>query len=84
LRTGAATQLFLNGMDGKTILENGRWKSSCYKRYTRLNMLQYIWFSGNNKDIWVVGSSIIQRAGGEHSKIRPTGTFLGLQQLGCQ
>jgi hypothetical protein len=31
----------------------------------------------------VVGSSIIQRAG-EHSKIRPTGTFLGLQQLGCQ
>jgi hypothetical protein len=40
-------------------------------------------FSGINKDIWVVGSSIIQRAG-EHSKIRPTGTFLGLQQLGCQ
>jgi hypothetical protein len=35
------------------------------------------------KDIWAVGSSIIQRAG-EHSKIRPTGTFLGLQQLGCQ
>ena len=31
----------------------------------------------------MVGSSIIQRAG-EHSKIRPTGTFLGLQQLGCQ
>ena len=29
----------------------------------------------------MVGSSIIQRAG-EHSKIRPTGTFLGL--LGCQ
>jgi hypothetical protein len=40
-------------------------------------------FSGINKDIWVVGSSIIQRAG-EHSKIRPIGTFLGLQQLGCQ
>jgi hypothetical protein len=40
-------------------------------------------FSGINKDIWVVGSSIIQRAG-EHSKIRPRGTFLGLQQLGCQ
>jgi hypothetical protein len=40
-------------------------------------------FSGINKDIWVVGSSMIQRAG-EHSKIRPTGTFLGLQQLGCQ
>jgi hypothetical protein len=35
------------------------------------------------KFIWTVGSSIIQRAG-EHSKIRPTGTFLGLQQLGCQ
>jgi hypothetical protein len=31
----------------------------------------------------VVGSSIILRAG-EHSKIRPTGTFFGLQQLGCQ
>ena len=40
-------------------------------------------FSGINKDIWVVGSSIIQRAG-EHSKIRPRGTFVGLQQLGCQ
>jgi hypothetical protein len=36
-------------------------------------------FSGINKDIWVVGSSMIQRAG-EHSKIRPTGTFVGLQQ----
>jgi hypothetical protein len=31
----------------------------------------------------VIDSSIIQRAG-EHSKIRPTGTCLGLQQLGCQ
>ena len=31
----------------------------------------------------MVGPSIIQRTG-EHSKIRPTGTFLGLQQLGCQ
>ena len=31
----------------------------------------------------MVGSSIIQRAG-EHSKIRPAGTCLGLQQLGCQ
>jgi hypothetical protein len=46
-------------------------------------MLHYILFSGINKDIWVIGSSIIQRAG-EHSKIRPTGTFLCLQQLGCQ
>jgi hypothetical protein len=40
-----------------------------------------ILFSGINKDIWVVGSPIIQRTG-EHSKIRPTGT--SLQQLGCQ
>jgi hypothetical protein len=31
-------------------------------------MLHEIWFSGINKDIWVVGSSIIQRAG-EHSKM---------------
>jgi hypothetical protein len=44
---------------------------------------QCIITAGINKDIWVVGSSIIQRAG-EHSKIRLTGTFLGLQQLGCQ
>ena len=39
LRIGAATQSFLNGMDEKTIMANGRWKSSCYKRYIRLNML---------------------------------------------
>jgi hypothetical protein len=39
LRIGAATQSFLNWMDKKTILANGRWKSSCYKRYVRLNML---------------------------------------------
>ena len=39
LRIGAATQSFLNGMDKKTIMANGRWKSSCYKRYIRLNML---------------------------------------------
>ena len=31
----------------------------------------------------MVGCSIIQRVG-EHSKFRLTGTFLGLQQLGCQ
>ena len=83
LRIGAATQSILNGIDEETIMANGRWKSSCYKRYIRLNMLHYILFSGINKDIWVVGSSIIRRAG-EHSKIRPTGTCLGLQQLGCQ
>lgn len=39
LRIGAATQSILNGMDEKTIMANGRWKSSCYKRYIRLNML---------------------------------------------
>ena len=83
LRIGATTQSFLNGMDEQIIMANGRWKSSCYKRYIRLNMLHEIWFSGINKDIWVVGSSIIQRAG-EHSKIRPTGTFLGLLTPGCQ
>ena len=39
LRIGAATQSFLNAMDEKTIMANGRWESSCYKRYIRLNML---------------------------------------------
>jgi hypothetical protein len=39
LRIGAATQSFLNGMDEKTIMANGPWKASCYKRYIRLNML---------------------------------------------
>ena len=74
LRIGATIQSCLNGMNEQTIMANGRWKSSSYKRYIRLNMLHAILFSGINKDIWVVGSSIIQRAG-EHSKIRPTGTF---------
>jgi hypothetical protein len=82
-RIGATTQSFLNGMDEQTIMANGRWKSSCYKRYIRMNMLHEFIFSGINKDIWVVGSSIIQRAS-DHSTIRSTGTFLGLQQLGCQ
>ena len=39
LRIGAATQASINGDDEATIMSKGRWKSSVYKRYIRVNLI---------------------------------------------
>jgi hypothetical protein len=51
LRIGAATQSFLNGMDEKTIMANGRWKSSCYKRYNKTMALPHLASLKNNSTL---------------------------------
>lgn len=52
-----------------------------YKNKPRIVLKHLI--SGYQKDIWIIGSSIVTRAS-EHAHIRPIGDSLGLEKIGCE
>jgi hypothetical protein len=72
----------MNGFTEEHIKTKGRWKSASFQRYIRIESIIYFIISAFVNEIWIIGSSIIDRAH-QHSENRPTGCNLGLDNYNC-